>query len=469
MSSCTCSQGIYIREHTSVGWIPCIMGNLNFSKIEARLGEKPCTTRVKDSPGIALSSTVDWNDKTGRGDDGKFNVLVISNEINDTSEASTVKGLAYIVPSEVVSKRSDIKDIFDFFSFSGRKKTKTVSLEQFSSNVTSIESLFDSSQIAELYRVRFTLLPGGLTYLKLDNTPEFFHLHAEQDQSWRYNDRVLCRQAFYYLKYALHEHLHHPFDDDSVSTTYYYGSKSQDPSQIGKALLQRFYDSISGMKSMTERNRRRGSQYKGVISFGRALIRVLRKTRFIDDAEKQEQLERLDNMEGSFAALVNQLEHDHTRRETKMAVARTFAAFLASLIAFAFLFLHKTLHAHKQSSGKEPSPADPKTPSLSMLIEIEKIWLSYPFEIFFAIVLTLMSIFFGNWIRLSEFRPQLLRSAYFKIEERLWLRPISRIDGKKDNLGHKLLLLSLPWLMLLLGIGFLGIAYWLSVWLLESP
>jgi hypothetical protein len=443
------------------------MGNLNFSKIEARLGEKPCTTRVEGSPGIALSSTVDWNDRTGRGDDGKFNVLVISNEINDISEASTVKGWAYIVPSTVVSKRSDIKSIFDFFSLTGRKKAKKVPLEQFSSNVTSIESLFDSSHIAELYRVRFTLLPGGLTYLKLDNTPEFFHLHAEQDQSWRDNDRVLCRQAFYFLKYALHEHLHHPFDDDSVSTTYYYGSESQDPSQIGKALLQRFYDSIGGMKSMTERNRRRGSQYKGVISFGRALIRVLRKTRFINDAEKQEQLERLDNMEGSFAALVNQLEHDHIRRETKMAVARTFAAFLASLIAFAFLFLHKTLHDLKQSSDVVPAP-DLETSSLEMLISIERIWLSYPFEIFFAIVLTLMSIFFGNWIRLSEFRPPLLRSAYFKIEERLWLRPISRVDENKGNRGHKLVLVLLPWLMLLLGIGLLGMAYELSVQLLEG-
>jgi hypothetical protein len=66
---------------------------------------------------------------------------------------------------------------------------------------------------------------SGIAYLSLNN------LDGNFTQTDEY---VLCRQAFYFLKYSLHTHKHHTNTLDSLTTVH---PINDDPIKLGKRLI----------------------------------------------------------------------------------------------------------------------------------------------------------------------------------------------------------------------------------------
>lgn len=203
------------KHNEYIGWVPTISGRLffenwNCSKLLKKPFYKSYSIRQVGSDQVRrviLSTTVDWKDLKFWGD-GVFNVILrCSGGIADDK----IRGTIYIYPQSFISKDKkenlvDINTLISNISKADKRKNDIqTSFEELSEKLESVEE-------NEFYVVNFTVNRRGFALVSY-NIKKSYKGKEVNPQT----PKVICRQAFYFIKYSLHQHQHHHSQDDSLT------------------------------------------------------------------------------------------------------------------------------------------------------------------------------------------------------------------------------------------------------------
>ncbi|MGO3346271.1 MAG: hypothetical protein ACTIM4_13505 [Marinomonas sp.] len=347
-------------EYTHLGWIPCINGHLDFCLIKPTLGGSFTRNKEKDNNKININyshqyrnnlhhskrfmmqSKVDWKDTDESRLDGTFRVfLVAESKHSDLLDARDLCGDIFLyqaskIESEVLDERKKLpqfeliheaKDIFEKY-----KKNKTDlnwedTVKKLDDIYYSLKSNLESDE--SIYKVSFESTANGLTLLTLNSKQEL-----TEESSY-----TIIRQAFYYLKYSLHDHKHHDSQQDSLTTIIEYkddatGKKNAALKMIGQ--LKRELTTIKRSYSSGEKSQTTDAQ--GVISYLNSLIETCFYEDFLDKKTYQREKEYLKSVSSSFTAQTKKIESISSIEEKIKSRNRVVFGWTLSLIGMFFLF-----------------------------------------------------------------------------------------------------------------------------------
>ena len=288
-----------LHEYQYVGWIPCVTGQICYSFAESSFGkENSCqcfnkkiipNDRNSTHRRVILTSEVDWKDRKDHLADGDWQVIVIA----ETNIEKELMGDVYIVP---VEKRNSITEVLeDFRTLRSNYEDDEFDFDKLSSK---LKSKIDGNKEPELYRISFKVAETGLTYLKV--------IKGGDGQEKENDDYVLCRQSFYYLKYSLHRHKHHPNSLDSLVTIH---PTTLGSDRIGKTLIFDSKQSLIDIKREQDHLKRTIEfNFLGIASYMRSLLEACKKDKLISDPEYAVELIYIRNTEESYRALSDKKE-----------------------------------------------------------------------------------------------------------------------------------------------------------------
>lgn len=221
-----------------VGWIPCVAGELFFSKTQVGLGEadrysyNKVTTCSKTTAFVKrellLTSLVDWQDSKiwQRKNAGLTRVLVRA----EADTFTAVTGTVYFVLKGKVPQASlgwlpvaNAEPENRFLDFLGaltrasrentvHKKVKTSEkdFEDFAQIDAEIENI---KQVCKVHEVTFKIHTNGVVFLEYKGMVGFPCTTGPEAEA----ERTVCRQAFHFLKYSFHKHTHHHHHNESLT------------------------------------------------------------------------------------------------------------------------------------------------------------------------------------------------------------------------------------------------------------
>ncbi len=275
-------------KYSHIGWIPCISGHLDFGLIFPVINGSFTNEELVDNKvtcvtygylkqnnhharrilmqnnhharRILMQSKVDWKDSINNDLDGKFRVIVCA-EANDNDNLNhrELTGKVYIYPLDSEPKTLDGKiDLPWFDTLHAAKNSLELykslqpwekatewdkTREDLNQKYSEINNQLRSKQHLNehFYEVSFTVNARGFTKLVLNSSGK----DHETDKNDSY---VVPRQAYYYLKYALHSHKHHYSKEDSLTTIIPYCDSFQETDVIGLKLLGQLKRELTNLK-----------------------------------------------------------------------------------------------------------------------------------------------------------------------------------------------------------------------------
>ncbi|WP_394228402.1 hypothetical protein [Pseudoalteromonas spongiae] len=310
-----------------VAWVPCLTGQLSYSVCEAALGDEGTKfsftyksskeQRSCQKHKIALTSVVNWRDR--KKSDGRWNVFMVA---ETCSESKHLFGSVYISPAALSHNIEHLKDEFRQLRKMDECPESEVNsaFAKFEKNVRGFTDSqhANSEKGCEYYRVDFFLHNCGLTYLKAMRSGDGI------EQSL--NDYVLCRQSFYYLKFALHKHKHHPSNIDSVTTVH---PLLEDKEELGNHLLFDLKQSLIDIKRAAGAEKTQFN-FLGITSYKRSLIEACKKHALMSDDAYKRELSLADNTEKSYSAIQDKVNSEQrksidSRNEARQVILLIFA------------------------------------------------------------------------------------------------------------------------------------------------
>lgn len=218
-----------------IAWIPCISGELFFSHIQHGLGSYDLFLRKETiTPSgvdeqhrkrqIILSSVVDWQDQDffSKPFTGLYRVAVFARTESDKNE---LDGRIYFIEKNNLDKEellekfrprrndeNEAKFVLQMKNISSDHEV--ISKSQFQENQNELERYIECIYDAVVHRVDFHIYENGLTTLKWFRSKRS---NTSLPEPAVEAQRILCRQAFYYLKYSLHKHTHHAHTNESLT------------------------------------------------------------------------------------------------------------------------------------------------------------------------------------------------------------------------------------------------------------
>lgn len=310
-SECVCTSFDELKKRFDhIAWVPVVMGRLNYNRVcvpdlpESKLKRKGARSdvamfkqRTRDERELLVSSVVDWKDRKDAKADGEFRVVMAAEVLDTADEDKCLSGSVYIYPHKLSGDPTSEK----FSSFKNGFITKIEKLNEYNNELEDInlnriyledqcngidkrananilinevkEYLNDLSLSEyECYKINFITKKNGLTYLKFDDISEKYDEVTVE---------VVLRQAFYYIKYCLHTHKHHPQQEDSITTTHSIGSSKE----VGLELLDELQKAIVDLKVYLHANRASNHQVEGVVSYCKALVNILEHEKMLKSDE----------------------------------------------------------------------------------------------------------------------------------------------------------------------------------------
>lgn len=281
---------------THVGWIPCVSGHLDFGLMKVGLsGDTTSGTKRDKNPitinfanwgqtddngrRVLLSSWVDWRDK--RPEDGEFRVLLVAetNRSNDIDNRY-LSGAICILPKEYEQTHPEAYAFFLDEAIILKNTWDNNKLGVWETFQTKLNVLWEgiNTKVStgmvpdcgaeEIYFIQFFVDHTGLTYLNYSPSKIDADHHLESRSKY-----VVIRQAFYYLKYALHMHKHHQQDSDAVTTIV--ERDVHNPTNDGKRLIAQLKRELGSIKR-TQKNSSEvleQSDALGIMGYMKSLMR----------------------------------------------------------------------------------------------------------------------------------------------------------------------------------------------------
>lgn len=357
-----------------MGWVPCLNGHLDFglmkvgisgpfsvgkSQDREYISVNQSTKKERDSHErkIFLQSKVDWRDSEAfNPEDGLFRVLVSAEVIPSLSmDKRALRGHIAIYP--IGAEPSSYSERMEMNIHRLSHELRNIATERDRINLRLGQhenNRFDdltsemNTHVSELEKI----VSGQTVIDKLDTSYFFasFEFRIEANgivwiKSVKDNIRtdiryIIARQAYYFLKYALHIHKHHQTKQDALTTIVALGAEENAKSEAGLRLvcqLKRELTSLNRIKS--NRSHRYKDQFFlndtcGIIAYGKALIRSLRNNEIFSEDIADRELERFDDLKSSSDALNFKMDKMHGITELVSAKSKVLVGLCMGLFYF---------------------------------------------------------------------------------------------------------------------------------------
>lgn len=368
-----------------IAWIPCISGELFFSKIQYGLGSYDLYIRREHSRDhhtsefrerrIIATSVVDWQDSKFKSEplSGLFRVVVTGRATNFNS----LSGKVYLIEKNNldsassltrVRPRKDDESEADFISLMKEKTSDKVSRLPASDmiDIDGVETSLNNINTTVVHCVTYKIDSTGLVILEWVNTNKAGSPINLLDSV----QRILCRQSFYYLKYLLHRHTHHDHHNESLTTVHRLKS---DCAANTRALTR---DLKRGLVDIKRRTRKATPHSEsGICEYAKSLLMSCYQSEFLstkktetsevqkrntedDKLELERQLHYFDNISKSLS-----LSSDTTHSTEGVSLQREFfslfrksSIWLSALVTPGFFFLTRQVPVNsKQTNLKVPN------------------------------------------------------------------------------------------------------------------
>lgn len=306
-----------------IGWVPCVNGHLDFGltrvgikggftdltyKDNSIIEENFSCTKQLDSHErrILLQSKVNWRDtEKFDKDKGHFRVTVTAETSPSQSmDKRSLTGNILIYPLGAEPKSRDKRRQMNIFNLSHaikKNQDRLLNFNQLNKIVAGEESIdnFDDDYFS--CSISFEIQANGITKLKYNNK------NFGSDNETRF---LIARQAFYYLKYAIHTHKHHTTKEDSLTTiTPIYDATNTDLNDAGLRLICQLKRELTALKrtQSIDKKTHPTSDVAGIIAYVKSLIFSLEQSEIISPSIKLRELERFECILASFTAQTDKI------------------------------------------------------------------------------------------------------------------------------------------------------------------
>lgn len=339
-------------NYTHIGWTPCISGHLNFGLMTPGIFGGFTNNTIDDerrttinygykcqdnhhARRIVLQSKINWQDTPNPNMDGNFRVILIAeaNEENNL-DARNLEGSLYIYPLKNEPKKIDGKINLPWFDiihssnrtlYDFRKKILNADKsEEWYKIKDELNTQFDDLKIClednssrgtedHFYKVDFHVNPRGMTQLKLDNV---------QNST---NEYVILRQAFYYIKYALHSHKHHHTEEDSLTTIVQ--NEPVKRNDVGLRLIGQLKRELTSIKrTYSNGGNKVFCDEQGIIAYMSSFYTSLHQDNYLSTEQYERENVYLKSIKDSF---VVQIEKQSKKGEKEKEIKNTYRTYLA--------------------------------------------------------------------------------------------------------------------------------------------
>ena len=358
-------------DYTHIGWIPCINGHLDFGLMQPTLSGGFTNSDSRDEKVTCVSysynfrnnshharrfmmqSKVDWRDTLQDHYDGNFRVFVVaeSNE-SELLDNRVLKGKIYIYRQAIeaveVEKRQKLpqfKAIHGARECLSKFNRSDDGQQGWSDAVINLNGFYkDLSEslgnLNEVYTICFKVTHNGVSYLNLEQDVDDEHRYA------------MVRQAFYYLKYSLHEHKHHNSQTDSLTTIVEMKNDSsaveakndssvceEAQNYIGLKMLGQLKRELTSIKrSYSQGTTRQETDAQGVIAYTSSLIETLHSSKLLTTGIYLREKEYLKSLSSSFTAQTDKIKRESDRIEKIYSKNRIVVGWGLSILGIFLIF-----------------------------------------------------------------------------------------------------------------------------------
>lgn len=358
-----------MNNKTHIGWIPCLNGNLDFALINPNLHGSFTRDSLIDksrtnvgfsydskhirhhAKRVMMQSKIDWKDSETEHTDGDFRIFVAA-EVNKSSNLDEryLKGCFYMCRLGTENDRKKeskdgtlphltlIHEAKEILEADEESLLQRAHSEETLNSLNNIYEKLHTSLIEneDFLRIPFHIDTSGLAYLEEPSNQDL-------DEQEKY---VFTRQAFYYLKFSLHEHKHHHGDVDSLTTITQFDCVSRDkasPSDFSLRLLGQLKRELVQIKrSYTSDRSQATSEVQGVIAYMNSLLETLKYKKYLSDDIYKREKEYLLSINTSFRIQKEKIVEKNEILDRTTNKNRIFTTWSFSLVALISIILSNT-------------------------------------------------------------------------------------------------------------------------------
>jgi hypothetical protein len=365
-----------IKQNDYLGWIPCVIGRLDFSKvcikqlfcIEKKEHQKAVCFSYQDRHSLpssdfiprlnVVSSVQDWKDRADLDKQyyGNFRFITISK----TTVSGSMEGTAFLLlDADIAKSQLFVSEVIEPLVNLGnnvREYEKAIAKSQYEpefileqqsvdDEVCRIESVIKQFEYQELkdrvISIEYSILSNGLIFIK----PVLRKgLYDDPDTQAKVNHThfIAAKQCFIYVKYSLHTHKHHDKDEDRL--TIIHPIDKDKAEETGLRLIGDMERSVIEIKEMGVHKLDASQHYlQGFISYSKSLVESLLEVGLIPVEKGAKKIKFFDNMLQSWRTLIQKHEREEDQVEMKKtknsaAIGEVFQSLSLLVALFAFLF-----------------------------------------------------------------------------------------------------------------------------------
>lgn len=365
-------SNIISEKFTHVGWVPCVLGHLDFGLMKVGLSgcevfgvipkrdNEEITVNFaydgdSDDNGrrIIISTWYDWKDKIQS--DGQFRVI-LSAESNKSSDMDNryLKGHLCIMPNSYGKHHAEtysyyMDDVINIKDTSLKKlNDKQETLNEYWKKISDklSKGKTPDCHANKVYFVEFYIGHSGITHLS--------YLPTNVDNKECLSEKAqygILRQAFYYIKYTLHTHKHHTKESDALTTIV--KMDREDVTNDGKRLVAQIKRELTRIKRTQNENhyRRDESSAHGIIGYLKSLIATCCDIGLLTKEQQSRELSWLEGASGSFTAQHEIMTIQINDRGSVKSSSRQWAGFLLASASIPTLLW---VNLSKRDNGSPP-------------------------------------------------------------------------------------------------------------------
>ena len=322
-----------------VGWIPCLCGHLFFdltqcglfdSRVFANVNHEERGAGERYQRSLLIASDVNWKDRpdtlgqNGPRLEGKFNVLLIAQHLSGNE---SLTGIIHIIPADLAEQAPWLT----LFQQTTEIEARAEQNEDISTHIGRLQTNVDEIRTDRVWSIRFGLNTRGFVWLRLE-------AQGKQQPSST-STEVLCRQAYYYLKYCFHVHQHHHDSVDSLTTIHSTSQATGTASpavndELGKRLIVDLKRSLVDLKRNAEETDYRSMvQTSGVIAYAKSLVVACHAENMLGSEAREQELHYLNNLDASVQNKVRAINEGHALAQEYAVRFQSIVLLLLALIA----------------------------------------------------------------------------------------------------------------------------------------
>jgi len=331
--------------HRYIGWVPCLAGHLFFRYTSNGLGlfdnsvkNELKREKISDSAQerlIVATSVVNLKDSGKADENGLFRIVLIAKEEKKEYISSYLQGELFFIHIKENKEQNKIFSDFDnkttneLFNDYGIATSQQIS-ETFDylknnpantknnllttpkepnkrnhlliSNLKKLEnSKIYKEQGGYVTRIFFHITSTGMAHIAFQETAITYKLNNKinircihtggktEEKAQENSKRLFCEQAFYHLKYTLHNHTHHHNDNDSLTTIHCYRNTK---AHNGEFLIN---DLRKALVEIKRSNGRIFYDSAGISTYGKSLVLSCEREQYLKTEKTQNHLAYFEN------------------------------------------------------------------------------------------------------------------------------------------------------------------------------